>query len=168
MNLVAQIPAHAQPDQRVDGCEKGGQRFARSRRRRDQRVVAGSDCRPGLDLRLGRRRISPSEPARYGRMEIVENVQIFISRKYSLRRTRRKNKLKGQIRQRSARYLPAILWACRESFEDNLYPRRSPCPKRVLHAIARVSVVPITYLYVKFKASRTLTDPGASTHILPG
>src|SRR6267142_4696922 len=77
MNLVAQVPAHAQTDQRIDGCEKCSQRFARPRRRRDQRVIAGTDCRPGLDLRLGRRRVGTAEPARYRRMETIENVQIL-------------------------------------------------------------------------------------------
>ena len=51
---VLQPPGGAFAHQRIDGGEKRGQRLARARGRRDQRVLAARDRRPGVELRRRR------------------------------------------------------------------------------------------------------------------
>ncbi len=74
MHFVAQVTAYAEPNQRIDGREKGGQRLARTGWRGNQRIAAGTDRRPGLDLRFGRGRISAAKPVGNGGMKGVEDA----------------------------------------------------------------------------------------------
>ncbi len=57
------------PHEAVDRGEEGGERLARSGRRRDQDVLAGPDRRPRLRLRRGRRRELTLEPSGNRRMQ---------------------------------------------------------------------------------------------------
>src|SRR5688500_4479205 len=50
MYSVPQRLLQSARDERVELPEKGGERFSRTRRRKDQRVVSGSDSRPPLAL----------------------------------------------------------------------------------------------------------------------
>ena len=53
----------------VDRREEGGERLPRAGRRRDQRVAAGLDLRPGPRLRRGRHAEAPREPGGDGGVE---------------------------------------------------------------------------------------------------
>ncbi len=57
------------PHQVVDRGHEGGERLARSRGRRDERVAAGLDRRPRFGLRGGRRGETLGEPVRDRRVE---------------------------------------------------------------------------------------------------
>ena len=61
--------------QPVQRPQEGGQRLARSRRRDDQRVVAGGDRRPGLGLGRGRLAERPGEPVAGERAEAAQRVR---------------------------------------------------------------------------------------------
>ena len=62
-------------DELVEPVEERGQRLARAGRRRDQDVLAGGDRRPGLGLRLGRRRERSTEPLAYLWGEVSERIR---------------------------------------------------------------------------------------------
>ncbi len=69
LGLVLEPAVKPLPEQVVDRGEEGRERLARARGGRDQRVPAGPDRRPGLDLRRGRRREVAVEPRGDRRME---------------------------------------------------------------------------------------------------
>ena len=69
LRLIGQLAFEGLPNQRVDGGEKCGKRFAGARWRGDQRVPAGLDRRPGFRLRPGGRSEAVGEPGRDGRMK---------------------------------------------------------------------------------------------------
>ena len=62
LRLVPELAGEALAQQRVDRREKGGERLARPRRRRDQGMAAGLDRRPRLRLRRRRRAEASIEP----------------------------------------------------------------------------------------------------------
>jgi hypothetical protein len=72
--LVAQLAAHPQAHQRIDGGEKGGQRLAGTGGRGDQHVPARLDQRPGLGLRQRGNGVGAPEPVRHRGMERIEDV----------------------------------------------------------------------------------------------
>src|SRR5207245_5462009 len=69
LHLLAQLAGEALTDQRVDCREKGGERLARAGRRRDQRVAARLNGRPGAPLRLGGLAEALAEPTGDGRVK---------------------------------------------------------------------------------------------------
>ncbi len=61
--------------QMVDDGEEGRERLPRSGRGRDQHMPAFLDRGPGLDLARRRGREVGAEPARYGRVEVIDRAQ---------------------------------------------------------------------------------------------
>src|SRR5262249_30577185 len=69
--FVGKAALHAAPDERVDGREEGSERLARARGRGDERMPAGLDRRPGLQLCSRGSAEAPVKPCRNGGMEGV-------------------------------------------------------------------------------------------------
>ncbi len=76
LRFIDQFSVHSFPNQIVDGGKKGGERFARTGGRGNQRVLATFDGGPGAGLWFSRSRKPFQEPVADRGMEIFELFHI--------------------------------------------------------------------------------------------